>query len=267
MTATPSSRSPAAGRRRPSRSIRVSGPAAHRRRGGDRRRAAAAARRRRCATLRHPPTAGCSTTAWSCGSTARRARPARMSWNFNAMAGGRWPMRCLTPWRHSTGCALAEPGEFTRRALDNGRIDLTEAEGLADLLEAETESQRRAALALAEGGLRRQIERWQAHLLGLSARAEAAIDYAEEDERRPVDPLCRRLRRISSRACEWLDAAAHGAAARWRAGRRRGSAQLGKVEPGQCDSRAASGRSSPPSRGPRATISRFRWRSAGCRSC
>ena len=51
------------------------------------------------------------------------------------------------------GLRAAEPGEFTRRAFENGRIDLTEAEGLADLIEAETESQRRAALALAEGGL------------------------------------------------------------------------------------------------------------------
>ncbi|HVL78324.1 MAG TPA: tRNA uridine-5-carboxymethylaminomethyl(34) synthesis GTPase MnmE [Sphingomicrobium sp.] len=80
------------------------------------------------------------------------------------------------------GFRLAEPGEFTRRAFANGQIDLTEAEGLADLLEAETESQRKAALLLAEGGLRRQIEDWQRQLLHLSARAEAAIDYAEEDE-------------------------------------------------------------------------------------
>lgn len=78
------------------------------------------------------------------------------------------------------GLRLANPGEFTRRAFENGRIDLTEAEGLADLLEAETESQRKAALALADGGLRRQIERWQHCLVGLSARAEAAIDYVEE---------------------------------------------------------------------------------------
>ena len=55
------------------------------------------------------------------------------------------------------GLRLAEPGEFTRRAFENGRIDLTEAEGLADLIEAETESQRKAALALAEGGLSKQI--------------------------------------------------------------------------------------------------------------
>jgi tRNA modification GTPase len=80
------------------------------------------------------------------------------------------------------GLRQAEPGEFTRRAFENGRIDLTEAEGLADLIEAETESQRKAALALAEGGLRKQIGLWQERLLALSARAERAIDYDEEDE-------------------------------------------------------------------------------------
>ena len=84
------------------------------------------------------------------------------------------------------GLRAAEPGEFTRRAFENGRIDLTEAEGLADLIEAETESQRKAALALAEGGLRRQIAEWQDRLLGLSAMAERAIDYDEEDA--GVDP-------------------------------------------------------------------------------
>jgi tRNA modification GTPase len=84
------------------------------------------------------------------------------------------------------GLREARPGEFTRRAFEHGRIDLTEAEGLADLIEAETESQRKAALLLAEGGLRKQIAGWQASLLALSARAEQAIDYEEEDE--PVDP-------------------------------------------------------------------------------
>jgi tRNA modification GTPase len=84
------------------------------------------------------------------------------------------------------GLREAEPGEFTRRAFDNGRIDLTEAEGLADLIEAETEAQRKAALALAEGGLRKQIADWTEKLLALSARAERAIDYDEEDE--PIEP-------------------------------------------------------------------------------
>ncbi|MDQ3482269.1 MAG: tRNA uridine-5-carboxymethylaminomethyl(34) synthesis GTPase MnmE [Pseudomonadota bacterium] len=75
----------------------------------------------------------------------------------------------------------AEPGEFTRRAFENGRIDLMEAEGLADLLEAETESQRCAALMLAEGGLSRTVDQWRQRLLALSARVEAAIDYVDED--------------------------------------------------------------------------------------
>ena len=79
------------------------------------------------------------------------------------------------------GLREALPGEFTRRAFENGRIDLTEAEGLADLLEAETESQRRAAIQMAEGGLRRTIDGWRDRLLALSARAEAAIDYVDDD--------------------------------------------------------------------------------------
>ena len=84
------------------------------------------------------------------------------------------------------GLRPAEPGEFTRRAFDHGRIDLTEAEGLADLLEAETEAQHKAALALADGSLRRQIAEWQEQVLGLSAIAERAIDYADDDDA-PLD--------------------------------------------------------------------------------
>jgi len=76
----------------------------------------------------------------------------------------------------------AEPGAFTRRAFENGRLDLTEVEGLADLLAAETERQRTAALVLVEGGLRREVERWQARLLQLAARAEALIDFGDEDD-------------------------------------------------------------------------------------
>jgi len=101
------------------------------------------------------------------------------------------------------GLRQAQPGEFTRRAFENGRIDLTEAEGLADLLEAETESQRKAALTLAEGGLRRQIAMWQEQLLALSARAERAIDYDEEDE--ALDPSLLRDSAVLARELEqWL---------------------------------------------------------------
>ncbi|WP_034157729.1 tRNA uridine-5-carboxymethylaminomethyl(34) synthesis GTPase MnmE [Sphingomonas sp. ERG5] len=85
------------------------------------------------------------------------------------------------------GLRRAEPGEFTRRALMAGRIDLTEAEGLGDLLTAETETQRRAAMTAAEGGVRRRIETWSARLLGLAARVEAQLDFADEDDVEPEE--------------------------------------------------------------------------------
>ncbi|QDZ08848.1 tRNA uridine-5-carboxymethylaminomethyl(34) synthesis GTPase MnmE [Sphingomonas panacisoli] len=74
----------------------------------------------------------------------------------------------------------ADPGEFTRRALANGRIDLAEAEGLGDLLTAETELQRRAALSMADGALSRRIASWRARLLGLAARIEGSLDFSDE---------------------------------------------------------------------------------------
>ena len=80
------------------------------------------------------------------------------------------------------GARLAEPGEFTRRALANGVIDLTAAEGLGDLLAAETETQRRAALRMAEGGLRVMVERWTRDLVGIAARIEAQLDFSDEDD-------------------------------------------------------------------------------------
>ena len=105
------------------------------------------------------------------------------------------------------GLREAAPGEFTRRAFENGLIDLTEAEGLADLLEAETESQRKAALAMAEGGLRRQVAIWQERVLQLSARAEAAIDYIDEDGV-DLDPaLGRDCTAIADDLSSWLDRA------------------------------------------------------------
>ncbi|HEY6815942.1 MAG TPA: tRNA uridine-5-carboxymethylaminomethyl(34) synthesis GTPase MnmE [Croceibacterium sp.] len=78
------------------------------------------------------------------------------------------------------GLRRAEPGEFTRRAFANGRIDLAEAEGLADLLAAETEVQRRAAIVAAGGALSRQVETWRERLLMLSALVEAVLDFDDE---------------------------------------------------------------------------------------
>lgn len=76
----------------------------------------------------------------------------------------------------------AEPGEFTRRAFVNGRIDLAEAEGLADLLSAETELQRQSAIALAGGALSRLVDGWRERVLFLSAQVEAVLDFADEDD-------------------------------------------------------------------------------------
>ena len=83
------------------------------------------------------------------------------------------------------GLRPAEPGEFTRRAFENGCMDLSEAEGLSDLLAAETEHQRQSALAMASGGLSRIVEGVRAELLAASARVEAAIDFADEDDVSP----------------------------------------------------------------------------------
>lgn len=85
------------------------------------------------------------------------------------------------------GLRLAEPGEFTRRSYANGRIDLAQAEGLADLIEAETEAQRRAALSLSGGALSRRVARWQAQLLAIAAQVEAEIDFADEGDVVPAD--------------------------------------------------------------------------------
>ncbi len=84
------------------------------------------------------------------------------------------------------GLRAAAPGEFTRRAFENGRIDLAEAEGLADLLEAETQAQRRAALALAGGALSRQVDSWQGRLLALAAEIEASLDFSDEGDVEPI---------------------------------------------------------------------------------
>jgi tRNA modification GTPase len=81
-----------------------------------------------------------------------------------------------------TDLRRAEPGEFTRRAFLNGRIDLNEAEGLADLLSAETEWQRRAATQMAGGAFSKTVERWIEELLALSGTVEALLDFSDEDD-------------------------------------------------------------------------------------
>lgn len=87
------------------------------------------------------------------------------------------------------GLRAAEAGEFTRRALENGRIDLTAAEGLADLLAAETEHQRRAALDMAVGGLAASAAGWRDRLLQVSAEIEAGIEFEDEADVAATDEI------------------------------------------------------------------------------
>lgn len=79
------------------------------------------------------------------------------------------------------GTRLAEPGEFTRRAFENGRLDLTQAEAIADLVDAETEGQRRQALAQLDGELGRRYRAWRETLADCMALLEAEIDFPDED--------------------------------------------------------------------------------------
>ncbi|GGB40154.1 tRNA modification GTPase MnmE [Roseibium aquae] len=81
-----------------------------------------------------------------------------------------------------TGCRPAEPGEFTRRAFEKGRLDLTEVEGLADLIAAETEQQRRQALRQMGGALGILYEGWRARLIHMRAMIEAEFDFADEED-------------------------------------------------------------------------------------
>jgi len=93
------------------------------------------------------------------------------------------------------GVRLAEPGEFTRRAFEAGKIDLTEAEGVADIIEAETNAQKAQALRQLSGGLTQQYDQWRAELTGILALIEVAVDFPDEDDapEETTAPVLRKL--------------------------------------------------------------------------
>jgi tRNA modification GTPase len=95
--------------------------------------------------------------------------------------GGRAVIDGVADALTALGARPAEPGEFTERAFLNGRMDLLEAEGIADLIAAETSTQRDQALRQMEGGLGAIYHAWSARMLGLLARQEAMIDFPDED--------------------------------------------------------------------------------------
>lgn len=95
--------------------------------------------------------------------------------------GGRAVVEALLEALVSLGLRLAEPGEFTRRAFENGKLDLAQAEGVADLIDAETEGQRRQALGQIGGALSQRYDRWRELLVHGLAMLEAAVDFPDED--------------------------------------------------------------------------------------
>ena len=90
------------------------------------------------------------------------------------------------------GARPAEPGEFSRRAVENGQLDLTRAEAIADLVDAETPAQLRQALRQYDGALADLYEGWRAALIAALGRAEAAIDFSDDGvgERNSPPPRC-----------------------------------------------------------------------------
>lgn len=118
--------------------------------------------------------------------------------------GGRAVVEALLAALSELGARLAEPGEFTRRAFENGKLDLAQAEGVADLIDAETEAQRRQALGQVGGALSQRYDQWRDLLVQALAMLEAAVDFPDEDLPEEVAERARPgLRRLSTE----LDAA------------------------------------------------------------
>lgn len=108
------------------------------------------------------------------------------------------------------GFRHAEPGEFSRRAFQNGKLDLTEAEAIADLAAAETEAQRRQALAQAGGALSGLYDGWRTELIRLRAHLEADIEFPDEDIGDPVAQLSGQIEALRESVMEHLADARRG---------------------------------------------------------
>ncbi|MEC7400265.1 MAG: tRNA uridine-5-carboxymethylaminomethyl(34) synthesis GTPase MnmE, partial [Pseudomonadota bacterium] len=100
----------------------------------------------------------------------------------------------------------AEAGEFTRRAFANGVLDLAEAEGLGDLLAAETELQRQAATRAFSGAMSRQAEAWRDRVLALGAQIEAVLDFSDEDDVEDLpEAFFAETEELAGQMAEWLE--------------------------------------------------------------
>ncbi len=119
-------------------------------------------------------------TGWCCGSRRPRSATGEDVAEFH-LHGSRAVLAAMAQALRGLGLRLAEPGEFTRRAFLNGKLDLTQAEAIADLVAAETEAQRRQALRQLDGELGGLYRGWSRRLTRALAHLEAAIDFPDED--------------------------------------------------------------------------------------
>ncbi len=128
------------------------------------------------------------------------------------MADGRWSRRCSGCSAGIEGFRPAEAGEFTRRALLNGKLDLAAVEGLGDLVAAETEAQRRQAMAQFRGALSAKVEAWRGRLVEVMARLEAGIDFSDEDDvpENLLSPAVEIARALAAEICAVLAEAPRG---------------------------------------------------------
>ncbi len=162
--------------------VRVSGPRAGEAvaaLGGER--ALETPRQARLAALRHPTSGAILDRALVLWFPAPRSYTGEDVAEFHVHGGPAVIAAVLGALVALPGVRPAEPGEFTRRAFENGRLDLAAAEAVLDLVAAETEAQRRQALAQSAGLLGRTVEEWQDRLVDAAARIEALLDFADED--------------------------------------------------------------------------------------
>ncbi len=161
--------------------IRVSGPGARGALAALAPAASFAARRVRLARFTHPMSGAALDTGYGLYLPAPATFTGEDIAEFHVHGGPATIAAALDALFALPGMRLAEPGEFARRAFAHGKLDLTQAEALADLIDAESEGQRAQALAQYEGALGERIARWRARLIAAMALLEAEIDFPDED--------------------------------------------------------------------------------------
>lgn len=168
------------------------------------------ARRAVLRTIRRPSDGEALDRALVIRFSARASFTGENSFEIQCHGGGAVVASLLSALGEITGLRLAEPGEFTRRALENGRMELLEVEALGDLVNAETEAQRRQAMRAMRGALGAQAEEWRRRMIRARALVEAVMDFADEEVPEKVAP---EVEALLASVCAEIDRALAGAQA------------------------------------------------------